>query len=76
MKRQNRRQQMQIRKLTFATIACAAALASFFGMPLRAEEVKAGDLVITQAWARATPKGAKPAVAISPSRTTEPRRTG
>jgi len=50
---------MQIRKLTFATIACAAALASFFGMPLRAEEVKAGDLVITQAWARATPKGAK-----------------
>jgi periplasmic copper chaperone A len=50
---------MQIRKLTFAAIACAAALASFFGMPLRAEEVKAGDLVITQAWARATPKGAK-----------------
>jgi copper(I)-binding protein len=26
---------------------------------VRAEEVKAGDLVITQAWARATPKGAK-----------------
>jgi copper(I)-binding protein len=29
------------------------------GAPLRAEEVKAGDLVITQAWSRATPGGAK-----------------
>jgi periplasmic copper chaperone A len=27
--------------------------------PVRAEEVKAGDLVITQAWSRATPGGAK-----------------
>ena len=27
--------------------------------PARAEEVKAGDLVITQAWSRATPNGAK-----------------
>jgi periplasmic copper chaperone A len=27
--------------------------------PARAQEVKAGDLVITQAWARATPNGAK-----------------
>jgi copper(I)-binding protein len=27
--------------------------------PARAEEVKAGDLVITQAWSRATPGGAK-----------------
>lgn len=27
--------------------------------PLRAEEVKAGDLVITQAWSRATPGGAR-----------------
>ena len=50
---------MQVRKPTFAAIVCAAALASFFGIPLHAEEVKAGDLVITQAWARATPKGAK-----------------
>ena len=50
---------MQIKKLTFAAIACAAALAPFLGTPARAEEVKAGDLVITQAWARATPKGAK-----------------
>ena len=50
---------MQIKKLTFAAITCAAAFASFLGTPVRAEEVKAGDLVITQAWARATPKGAK-----------------
>ena len=50
---------MQIKKLTFAAIACAAALAFFLATPVRAEEVKAGDLVITQAWARATPKGAK-----------------
>ena len=27
--------------------------------PARAEEVKAGDLIITQAWSRATPGGAK-----------------
>ena len=65
---------MQIKKLTFAAIACAAAFASFLGTPVRAEEVKAGDLVITQAWARATPKGAK--IAISSSKTKEPRRTG
>jgi copper(I)-binding protein len=50
---------MQIRKLTFAAIACAAVLASALGAPARAEEVKAGDLVITEAWTRATPKGAK-----------------
>src|SRR5258707_14413675 len=30
-----------------------------FAAPVRAEEVKAGDLVITQAWSRATPGGAK-----------------
>ena len=35
----------------FAATLCAA--------PARAQEVKAGDLVITQAWARATPNGAK-----------------
>ena len=50
---------MQIRKLTFAATACAAVLASLLGPPARTEEVKAGDLVITQAWTRATPKGAK-----------------
>jgi copper(I)-binding protein len=39
------------------------ALISFaltlFAAPVRAEEVKAGDLVISQAWSRATPGGAK-----------------
>jgi copper(I)-binding protein len=36
-----------------------ALLAALFVAPARAEEVKAGDLVITQAWSRATPGGAK-----------------
>jgi copper(I)-binding protein len=39
--------------------ACAALAATLFTAPSRAEEVKAGDLVITQAWSRATPNGAK-----------------
>ena len=50
---------MQIRKLTFAAIACATMLAFVQEAPARAGEVTAGDLLITQAWARATPKGAK-----------------
>jgi copper(I)-binding protein len=37
-------------------VALAAAL---FTSTVRAEEVKAGDLVISQAWSRATPNGAK-----------------
>jgi hypothetical protein len=41
-------------------IACATLLSYIFlAAPARAEEVKAGDLVITQAWSRATPGGAK-----------------
>jgi periplasmic copper chaperone A len=40
-------------------IACATLLACFVAAPARAQEVKAGDLVITQAWSRATPGGAK-----------------
>jgi copper(I)-binding protein len=39
--------------------ACAFLMASLVATPLRADEVKAGDLVITQAWSRATPGGAK-----------------
>jgi copper(I)-binding protein len=39
----------------FGTLLLACLLAA----PARAEEVKAGDLIITQAWTRATPKGAK-----------------
>jgi copper(I)-binding protein len=34
-------------------------LAVLFATTARAEEVRAGDLVITQAWSRATPGGAK-----------------
>ena len=36
-----------------------AALFALFGAPAHTQEVKAGDLVITQAWSRATPGGAK-----------------
>ena len=54
---------MQIKSQTFISItraiACAAMFWHFLAAPLRAEEVKAGDLVITQAWSRATPGGAK-----------------
>jgi copper(I)-binding protein len=50
---------MQIKRLASASIACAAMLSYLFSAPARAEEVKAGDLVITQAWSRATPGGAK-----------------
>jgi periplasmic copper chaperone A len=41
------------------TLASALFLASLAAPPLRAQEVKAGDLSITQAWSRATPGGAK-----------------
>ncbi|WP_439368411.1 copper chaperone PCu(A)C [Bradyrhizobium sp. DASA03120] len=40
----------------FALVALSAAM---FAAPVRAEDVKAGDLVISQAWSRATPGGAK-----------------
>ena len=43
----------------FQKFAFAALAASLFAVPAGAEEVKAGDLVITQAWSRATPNGAK-----------------
>ncbi len=44
---------------TVRSFACAVFAAALFAVPARAEEVKAGDLVITQAWSRATPGGAK-----------------
>ncbi len=51
---------MRLEKLTTARIfACAILVAGLLAAPARAEEVKAGDLVITQAWSRATPGGAK-----------------
>lgn len=50
---------MSIRKLTLMPLVCAALAASLVAGPARADDVKAGDLVISQAWSRATPKGAK-----------------
>ena len=40
-------------------LACVAALLALLSASSQAQEVKAGDLVITQAWSRATPGGAK-----------------
>ena len=40
-------------------LAAAAFVSVLFAAPALAQEVKAGDLVITQAWSRATPSGAK-----------------
>jgi periplasmic copper chaperone A len=41
------------------TLLSAALLATLVAAPGRAQEVRAGDLLITQAWSRATPGGAK-----------------
>ena len=53
---------MQIKKpasISFTrAIAVVAMLWGFLAAPAQAEEVRAGDLVITQAWSRATPGGA------------------
>jgi periplasmic copper chaperone A len=54
---------MQIEILAFTSITRAigraALMLALFAAPAAADEVKAGDLVITQAWSRATPGGAK-----------------
>src|SRR3954462_11935774 len=42
-----------------APVLAALLMAASFSAPAHAQEVKAGDLVITQAWSRATPNGAK-----------------
>ncbi len=41
------------------TFASIVVLFHLLGAPAAAQEIKAGDLVITQAWSRATPSGAK-----------------
>lgn len=48
-----------IMKNLMPTLARVAALLALASAPAYAQEVKAGDLVITQAWSRATPAGAK-----------------
>ena len=51
---------MLLEKLKTAhTFVYAALLGCLLAVPARAEAVKVGDLVITQAWSRATPGGAK-----------------
>jgi copper(I)-binding protein len=40
-------------------LATAVFFATLLAAPAQAQEVRAGDLVITQAWSRATPGGAK-----------------
>src|SRR3984893_10466974 len=49
---------MQNKKPALISIA-RAIVSCLFAAPALAEEIKAGDLVITQAWSRATPGGAK-----------------
>ena len=54
---------MQITRLMLISrmraIAGVAMLSFLFAAPALAQEIKAGNLVITQAWTRATPGGAK-----------------
>jgi copper(I)-binding protein len=56
-------EKMKIRIPALTSIARAiigvALLSGWLAAPARAGEVKAGDLVISQAWSRATPGGAK-----------------
>jgi copper(I)-binding protein len=46
-------------KQILGSLAYVALLVSLCAAPACAQEVKAGDLVITQAWSRATPGGAR-----------------
>jgi copper(I)-binding protein len=46
-------------KSIIRTLAYVAVVSGLLAAPVRAEDVKAGDLVISQAWSRATPGGAK-----------------
>ena len=54
---------MDTNRRIFRPLACLVALgimvSYLLAAPARAEDVKAGDLVISQAWSRATPGGAK-----------------
>ena len=47
---------MQVRALIAAALLLTGAIQIF---PARADDIKIGDLVISQAWSRATPGGAK-----------------
>jgi copper(I)-binding protein len=54
-KNRNKEHSMSIAR----SLSYVALLACLFTAPVQAQEVKAGDLVISQAWSRATPGGAK-----------------
>jgi copper(I)-binding protein len=49
----------RIMKNVTSMLACVAALLVAAAAPAPAQEARAGDIVITQAWSRATPGGAK-----------------
>jgi periplasmic copper chaperone A len=55
--RDERKEQRILNMTSFRLLTCAALL--MLATPAWADDVKAGDLVITQAWSRATPNGAK-----------------
>jgi periplasmic copper chaperone A len=44
-------------KLPLRIFVCVAVMAALSTASVGAEEFKAGDLVVTQAWSRATPSG-------------------
>ncbi len=46
-------------KQIICVLSCVVFAAVLLATPVRADDVKAGDLVISQAWSRATPAGAK-----------------
>jgi len=48
-----------LRKRTLWALAGVLLICAVTSAPAAAEEVRAGDIVITQAWSRATPGGAK-----------------
>ena len=45
--------------LASKVLAAAVVVAALSAVPACAEDIKAGDLLISQAWSRATPNGAK-----------------
>jgi len=45
--------------LIVRALACVALLSGLFATPALADDTKVGDLIISQAWSRATPGGAK-----------------
>jgi len=44
---------------TLSLVLLSTTLVALLNGPVRADDVKAGDLVISQPWSRATPRGAK-----------------